>query len=300
MVTPDSRPQLIPNLERAKGMAFDRAMCRRIDVNEIGEFIMDRMDGTVSVSGIAAEISERFGISFQRSLADTTAFIDSLMNCGVVNIRYPAGRYVLTLLTSVFALDGATLNDARTMLFARRRADVHGTSFFSIVAQIFLRLYSRHLWLAAYLTLLCGGFTFVLLGEIFYALLVPAAVYCATIFGLSLHEGAHLYTLRRCTGNGHLGYLTLTPLQTSICYPSVQPEVNFRVALAGPLSPTACGVAIYAVGALYPDPLLAVVALMLVAHVLNFLPIFASDGANLLSYVADARAGYRLVDESSR
>jgi hypothetical protein len=300
MVTPDSRPQLVPRLERARGTAFDRAMSRRIEVNEIGEFIMDRMDGTVPVSGIAAEIAERFGISEKRALADTSAFIDSLMSCGVVNIRYPAGRYVLTLLTSVFALGGATLNDARTMLFARRRADVRGTSFFSIFAQIFLQLYSRHLWLAAYLMLLCGGFTFVLLGEIFYALSVPAAVYCATIFGMSLHEGAHLYTLRRCTGNGHLGYLRLTPLQISICYPGVGPEVNFRVALAGPLCPTVCGVAIYAVGALYPNPLLAVGALMLVAHVLNFLPLFASDGANLLSYGADARAGHRLVDENSR
>lgn len=300
MVTPDSRPQLVPCLERASGTAFDRAMGRRIDVNEVGEFIMDRMDGTMPVSGIAADISESFGIPFQRSLSDTMTFIDSLMNCGVVNIRHPVERYVLTVLTSVLALDRAALMDARTMLFARRRADVRGTSFFGIVAQIGLRLYSRHLWLAAYLTLLCGGFTFVLLGEIFYALLVPAAVYCATIFGMSLHEGAHLYTLRRCTGNGHLGYLALTPLQISICYPRVRPEVNFRVAMAGPLCPTACGVAIYAAGALYPNPLLAVGALMLVAHVLNFLPLFASDGANLLSYVADARADYRLVDESSR
>jgi hypothetical protein len=293
MVTPDSRPQLIPCLERATGTAFDRAMCRRIDVNEVGEFIMDRMDGTVPVSRIATDISERFGISPQRSLADTIAFVESLMSCSVVNIRYSIVRYALTVLTSVFALNTVSLKTSRAMLFGGRRADVRGTSFFSIVAQIGLQLYSRHLWLAAYLTLLCGGFTFVFLGGVFYALLIPAAVYCVTLFGMCLHESAHLYTLRRRTGNRHLGYVKLAPLQMGICYPSVRPEVSFRVAMAGPLCPTACGVATYAVGVFYPNPLLAVGALMLVAHVLNFLPIFTSDGANLLSYVADSQTDDR-------
>lgn len=300
MVTPDSRPQTVPSLQRTPGMAFDRAMCRRIGVNEIGEFVMDRMDGTVPVSRIATDVSQRFGISETRSLTDTMAFVESLKSCGVVNIRYPAGRHALTVLTSVFALNTVQLKDSRAMLIGGRRADIRGTSFCGILVQICLRLCSRYLWLAAYVTLLGGGFAIVLLGEIFYALLIPAAVYCVTLFGMSLHESAHLYTLRQRTGDGYVGYLKLGPLQIGICYPSVRPEVNFWVAMAGPLCPTACGVVIYAVGVLYPNPLLSLGALMLVVHVLNFLPIFTSDGASLLTCVADSQSGDYLVDGGRR
>jgi hypothetical protein len=289
MVTPDSRPQLVSSLERANGEAFDKAMCRRISVNEVGVFVMDSMDGTVPVSRIAIGVSERFGISEKTALADTMAFVDSLKSCSLVNIRYPVGHYARTVLTAVLTLDTASLRGCRALLVAQKRVDIRGRSFASIVAQVSLQLYSRHLWLAAYLTLLCGGFVFVLLGEVVYAFLIPAVVYCVALLGMSLHESAHLYTLRRRTANRHLGYLRLAPMEMGIGYPYLRPDVNSQVAMAGPLCPTVCGSALYAVNAFYPNPFLATGALLLVVHVLNFLPLFGSDGRNLLSYAIDLR-----------
>lgn len=286
MATSDSRPQLVPSLERANGAALDRAMGRRINVNEVGEFIMDRMDGTVPVSRIADDVSERFGISEKIALADTIAFVDSLRTCSLVNLRYPARYHARTALSLIFRLDAASLRDCRALLLARKRVDIRGRSLASIVTQVGLGLYSRHLWLAAYLTLLCGGFIFVLLEEPVYAVLIPAFVSCVSLLGMSLHEGAHLYALRRCSGDERLGYLRSSPLEMGIVYPCVRPDVSFRVAMAGPLLPTVCGSALYLVNAFYPNPLLAVAALLLVAHVLSCLPLFGSDGSNLLSYAA--------------
>ena len=289
MAAADSRPELVPGLKRANGEAFDPAMRRRIDVNEAGEFIMDRMDGSVPVSKIAADVADRFGISEKVALSDTVAFVDSLRGNSIVNLRYPAGYCARMVLGLVFGLDAASLRDCRAVLLARQRIDIHGSSLARIVTQVGLRLYSRHLWLAAYLTLLCGGFVYVLLGELVYAFLIPACVSCVSLLGMSLHEGAHLYALRRCSGDERLGYLRLSPFELGIGYPRVRPDVGFRVALAGPLLPTACGAALYLVNAFRPDPFLAMAALLLVAHVLSFLPVFGSDGRNLLSYASDPR-----------
>lgn len=286
MAPPDSRPQLVSSLERANGEAFDRAMGRRINVNEVGAFIMDRMDGTVPVSKIAADVAERFGISEKVALSDTIAFVDSLRTCSLVNLRYPVGYYARTVLRTVLTPDAASFRGFRALLLTRKRIDIRGRSLARIVTQVGLALYSRHLWLAAYLTLLCGGFIFVLFGELTCAVLIPAFVSCVSLLGMSLHEGAHLYALRRCSGDERLGYLRLSPLEMGIGYPYVRPDVSFRVAMAGPLLPTVCGAALYLVNAFYPDPFLAVAALLLVAHVLSFLPLFGSDGRNLLSYAA--------------
>lgn len=291
MVPADSRPQLVSSLERANGEAFDRAMGRRISVNEVGEFIMDRMDGTASVSKIAADVAERFGIPERLALSDTVAFVDSLSRCSLVNLCYPVGHYARAVLRPIFRPDATSFGDCRALLFARKRIDVRGRSLASIVARVGLSLCARHLLLAVYLTLLCGGFIFVLLGDPVYAILIPASVSCVSLLGMSLHEGAHLYALRRYSGDERLGYLRLSPLEMGIGYPYMGPGIGFRVAMAGPLLPTACGAALYLVNAFYPDPLLAVAALLLVAHVLSFLPLSDSDGRNLLSYAALPREG---------
>lgn len=291
MAAPDSRPQLVSGLECANGEAFDRAMDRRIDVNETGEFIMERMDGTTPVSRIAADLAERYGIPGKTALEDTVAFVDSLRACGLVNVRYPAGYYLRTALGVAFRPNAASFEDFRSLFLARKRADICGGLLASIVAQVGLRLCSRHLSLVLYLTILCGGFIFVLLGKLVYAALIPALVSCVSLLGMSLHEGAHLYALRRCSGDDRLGYLRLAPMEMGIGYPYVRPDLSFRVAMAGPLLPTVCGAALYLVNAFYPNPLLAVAALLLVAHVLSFLPFSGSDGRNLLSYATVPREG---------
>jgi len=170
------------------------------------------------------------------------------------------------------------------LFLARRRVDVRGKRFASILAQISLQILLRHSVPLALLMLFPGAFILALTRDLLSAILVPAAVYGALLVGLSLHESAHLYALRRRAADAHLGYLRLTPIEMGVTYPAVRPAVNFRVAMAGPLCPAVCGAALYLANAFYPNPFVAVGALLLVAHVLSFLPLFASDGRHLLSY----------------
>jgi hypothetical protein len=284
MVTPDSRPRLVSGLERANGEVFDRAMSRRIRVNGVGEFVMDGMDGAAPVSRLAAEVSERFAVAGQTALADTIAFVDSLERCELVNIRHPLGDYLRAALGSVLTLDGAVLRECAALFAAGERVDIRGRSFAVIAARIGLRLYRRQLPLATCSILLYGGSIFALLGDPVYSFLIPALVYGVALFGMVLHEGAHLYVLRRCSGEERLGYLRVAPLEMGICYPCASPETSFRVAMAGPLLPTVCGAVLYLVNALYPSPLFAAAALLLVVHVLSFLPLVDSDGKHLLTY----------------
>lgn len=286
MVTPDSRPRLVSGLERTGNEVFDGAMSRAVRVNDVGEFIMDRIDGATPVCRIAAAVSERFAVAERTALADTVAFVDSLKRCGLVNIRHPLADRARAVLGFVLTLDGAALRECAALLGPGERHDIPGTSFPAIAARIGLRLGRRHLPLATASILLYGALVLALLREPVYSFVIPAVVYGFALLGMVLHESAHLYALRRYTREKRLGYLRLAPLEMGICYPSASPEVGFRVAMAGPLLPAVCGAALYVVNALYPSPLLAAAALMLVAHVLSFLPLIDSDGRHLLSYAS--------------
>jgi Coenzyme PQQ synthesis protein D (PqqD) len=284
MITLSSRPRLVPGLERRRGEIFDRAMRRRIEVNGAGEFIVEKLDGSVSLSRIADEVSARFGVARQVALADAISFVEMLERYDVVRSAHPPGYYLKTLAVSLLAPNASSPGVWKDLFLARRRFDVSGQSFAGILAQISVRILLRRSVPLALLMLVSGAFILTLTRDLLFAILVPAAVYGALLVGVSLHESAHLYALRRRTADAHLGYLRLTPIEMGVTYPSVRPAVNFRVAMAGPLCPAVCGAVLYLANAFYPNPFLAVGALLLVAHVLSFLPLFASDGRHLLSY----------------
>jgi Coenzyme PQQ synthesis protein D (PqqD) len=289
MITPSSRPRLVPGLQRRRGQLFDRAMRRRIEVNGVGEFIVGKLDGAASLSQIAGEVSAGFGVGEQVALADVISFVEMLERYDVVRSGHPPGYYLKTLAISLLAPSASSTGAWRDLFSARQRVDVRGKRFAGILAQVSLRILLRHSVPLALLMLVSGAFIFALTRDLLSAVLIPAAVYVALLLGVSLHESAHLYALRRRTANAHLGYLRLTPIEMGVTYPSVRPAVNFRVAMAGPLCPAVCGAVLYLANAFYPNPFLALGALLLVAHVLSFLPLFASDGRHLLSYAIETR-----------
>lgn len=310
MLTRPSRPRLSSSLERRTGEAFDKAMRRRIRLNRVAEFMMDRMDGTKSISRIAAEVSTEFGIPEGVALVDTISFTEALQEYKVVSISAPASQYLRSAVLSLLISGGPTPGRRTVPFAAQRRVDVRGASFVGILAQVASEVFLNLLSLVGLLALVVGWSTFPLTNSVLDAVLVATGASFALVLGVSLHESAHLYALRRCTGDEDLGYMRVTPLQISITYPNLQPEKNFWVAMFGPLCPVICGVTLYCVNVLYSNPLVATSALLLVAHTISYIPIPGSDGMNLLSYATGGEtdrdttrlSGYqrRTVERSDR
>lgn len=289
MLTRVSRPRISSSLERRTGEAFDKAMRRRIKLNRVAEFMIDRMDGTKPISRIAAEVSTEFRIPEGVALADTISFVEALQEYKVISISSPVSQSLRSVVLSLLVAGGPTPR-RRTIPFAtQRRVDVRSASFLGILAQVASEVFLKLLYLVGLLALVLGWSTFALMNNMLDAVLVATGASFALVLGVSLHESAHLYALRRCMGDENLGYMRVTPLQISIAYPNLQSEKNFWVAMFGPLCPVLCGVALYCVNVFYSNPLVATSALLLVAHTISYVPLPGSDGANLLSYAIGAR-----------
>lgn len=293
MLTRFSRPRLSSSLERRTGEAFDRAMRRRIRLNGVAEFMMDGMDGTRSISRIAAEVSVEFGIPEDVALADTISLTEKLQEYRVINAGSPVVQSLRFAILSLLVSGGPTPGRRANPFAWQRRVDVRGASFVGILAQVAPRVSLGLLSLAGLLALVLGWSTLALTGGLLDAVLVATGASFALVLGVSLHESAHLYALRRCVGDENLGYVRVSPLQISIVYPNLQPEKNFWVAMSGPLCPVICGVILYCVNVLYSSPLIATSALLLVAHASSYIPVPGSDGMNLLAYATGGRGGPR-------
>lgn len=289
MLTRSSRPRLSSSLERRTGEAFDKAMRRRIRLNRVAEFMMDRMDGARPISRIAAEVSTEFGIPESVALADTISFSETLREYRVVSVSPPVSQTLRSAVLSVLSSGGSAPGRGATPFAAQRRVDVRGASFVGVLAQVGPEVLLKLLSLAGLLALVLGWSTFAMTNSVGHAVLVATGSSLALVLGVSLHESAHLYVLRRCTGDEHLGYMRVTPLQISIAYPNLQPEKNFWVAASGPLCPVVCGVTLYGVNVFYNNPLIATSALLLVAHAISYVPVPGSDGTNLLLYATGGR-----------
>ena len=86
----------------------------------------------------------------------------------------------------------------------------------AILAQVALHVSVRYWWLVAYLVLLGGIPLMILVGGAPGTLLAPLILCVALLLGVSLHESAHLYVLRRRAGDPWLGYLSFTSIKVSI------------------------------------------------------------------------------------
>ena len=289
MIVASSRPRLSPSVHRNGNRMLDRASGRGIDLNDTARHIVREIDGRRSVQEIASALSERFGVEERRALDDATELIDALYRGGLVRAR-PPWRYRLAYL--VATLRTLRVSVFRGGVFARKRVDVRG-GFLAILAQVALHVCVRYWWLVAYLVLV-GGSPFLLLGVgAAQTILAPLILCLVLLLGVSLHESAHLYVLRRRASDPWLGYLSFTSIKVGVRRPRIdRDELEHAVAVSGPLCPVICGVALIALNAVvYPSFLLAASGMLLTVHALSLLPP-SSDGKKLFFYAQRQTEGY--------
>jgi hypothetical protein len=281
MIVARSRPRLSPSVQRNGSRMIDRALGQSIDLNDTAKHIVYGIDGTRSVGEIASGLSQRFGVAERTALDDTTELIETLYRGGLVRAR-PPYRYRLAYL--VVTLRTFDLSFLRGVVSARKRVDILGGGFPAIFAQVALRISFKYLWLAAYMVLIGGAPLLLLGGGAARALVAPLILCFVLLLGMSLHESAHLYVLRRRASDRWLGYLSFASIKVSIRRPRVEGEqLDHDVAVSGPLCPVICGVVLFALNALRPSFILAASGLLLTVHVLSLLPP-SSDGKKLFSY----------------
>jgi Coenzyme PQQ synthesis protein D (PqqD) len=281
MIVESSRPCLSPSVHREGNRMLDRASGRGIDLNDTAKHIVYGIDGKRTVGEIASGLSERFGVEESRALDDTKELIDALHRGGLVRARPPYRYRLAYMVVTLRTLHVAVL---RGGIFARKRVDIRGGGFLAILAQVALHVSVRYWWLVAYLVLLGGVPLMLLVGGAARTLLAPLILCLALLLGVSLHESAHLYVLRRRARDPWLGYLSFTSISVSIRRPQVEREdLDHEVAVSGPLCPVVCGVALSALNAVYPSFLLAASGLLLTVHALSLLPP-SKDGKKMFSY----------------
>ena len=282
MIVECSRPRLLPSVQRSGNRMIDRALGRSIDLNDTAKYIVDGIDGTTSVREIASGLSKRYGVEERKALADTTGLIEALYRGGLVHARPPWRYWLAYLAVTLRTFDAGFL---RGVVFARKRVDIIGGGFLTIFAQVTLRISIKYWWLVAYMLLIGGAPLLLLGGGAARTLLAPLALCTVLLLGLSLHESAHLYVLRRRASDRWLGYLSFTSFKVSIRRPRVESkELDHEVAVSGPLCPVICGVVLIALNAIHPIFLLAASGLLLTVHALSLLPP-SSDGKKLFAYV---------------
>ncbi len=286
MIVECSRPRLLPSVQRNGNRMIDRALGRSIALNDTAQHIVYGIDGTRSVGEIASGLSQRFGVGERRALDDTTKLIETLYRGGLVRAR-PPWRYWLAYL--VITLRTFDLSFLRGVVSARKRVDILGGGFLAIFAQVALRISFKYLWLVAYIVLVGGAPLLLLGGGAVRALLAPLILCSVLLLGMSLHESAHLYVLRKRASDRWLGYLSFASIKVSIRRPRVDSEqLDREVAVSGPLCPVICGVVLITLNAIHPSFLVAASGLLLTVHALSLLPP-SEDGKKLFSYAFTQR-----------
>ena len=281
MIVECSRPRLLPSVQRNGNRIIDRALGRSIDLNDAAKHIVYGIDGTRSVGEIASGLSQRFGIGERRALDDTTKLIDALYRGGLIRARPPCRYWLAYLAVTLRTFDVGFL---RGVVIAKKRVDIIGGGFLAILAQVALRISFKYLWLVAYIVLVGGAPLLLLGGGAVRALLAPLILCSVLLLGMSLHESAHLYVLRKRASDRWLGYLSFTSIKVSIRRPRVDSKVlDHEVAVSGPLCPVVCGGVLIALNAIQPNFLVAASGLLLTVHALSLLPP-SSDGKKLFSY----------------
>lgn len=282
MITRYSRLQPVPSLTRDGKTITDRSSGRSMNMNPTAEDLFERLDGQRSLEQIAADLCTSAKVDEQRCLSDIVRFTSLLYDKGFVNASYSTRQFARFVLLALFTFDLSLLG---TLVGGRRRVDVTGGSFILILVQVFFYVLLRYWWLTVSIAL-----PFLVLGGTFgWSLLtmlsIPAATTVGLLLGLSLHESAHLYVLRRRLDNPHLGYLRFSSIiGVGVLRPVAQDDsVEVEVAASGPICPVVCGVVLQTASVVLQSLALSVCGLLLVVHALSLLPI-SSDGKRLFFF----------------
>lgn len=250
---PDDAIVLAPDVSYAGGTVTDHVRAEAWPVNDTAALVLRGEGRRLELP--ARQLAERYGIPFERALADVVGFAAWLNALLLVNVRVTRRRR-------------RRLADAWRLAVWRLRLPPPPPRRHRLGRRPLLRA-----------TLLLGpralvvGLTATGIGIGFGAGAGSAlAVGAAVAFGLLLHEAAHVAALR-----GRPAALVTQGLRISILHRSLAEPQRTIAALAGPLAPGAAGVVAALAAASATSGALAWAACALAAHALGA-TVAAHDG----------------------
>lgn len=263
------RPCLATHAVLEDEAIVDRSLNRRIELNSTGMMMLKKMNGQKTVREIAEEIAEHYRVDSEHVVRDLLALCGQLLMSDVIYLkRYSDWR--TRFLTQDFS-------GMLRRLFLPRRQDIESANLAGILWEIG-GVVLRSWWFL----LLFFGMTGVFLSQVtgdkrfFLGVFGFALLF---VLGYCLHEGMHVFMLRKSVGNPFLGYVRVTFWHVRIVRPDISPRVNFLVAVSGPLLPTSLGVGLYGLHLFFPQPLIVFSAFMLSLHIFSLIPFPTSFNA---------------------
>jgi hypothetical protein len=241
----------------------DEVRCARFPANATARLVLERAD--VPLGRIATELGERYSIAPDRALADVLAFCWALNRALLINVRRSGSGVRRWLGLAVRLAPSGTLPPP---LAVRSRVD--GRSWRSVVGSVFCALRRRCVAIAA-IALVPAWEVSSVSG---WGIRGGLAIGCAAGLSVVAHEAGHALALRRCASA-----VVVSGLRTFVLHAALDPQKRARVAVAGPLAPTAIGLVLLVACSRFQLELLAVAACVSIAHSLC-LTVATSDGRN--------------------
>ena len=265
MIADTDTLSLAPGVVLQGGRLADAVRGDAWPLNGSGAFVLARLDR--SLGQIVSEIAEAFSLPLETARGDVLRFAWYLNALALVNVERRGAR-VRRLVDWVVLAARLAPAGAFPVAVARRRA-LDTRSVLRAVASSFAAALSRVVAVAVVSTVVAVQFS-VVVGM--PGLVVPLALGIATGVGLGLHEGAHVALLR-----GVPSALVTRGRRTYVLHAPVSRTRRSVVALAGPLTVAALGVAFALGGAVLGAPSFTIAGCPLAAHALA-LTIVGGDG----------------------
>jgi len=256
---------LAPGVVLQDGQLADVVRGDAWPLNGSGAFVLARTDRPVGQ--IVREIADAFSLPLETARGDVLRFAWYLNALALVNVER-RGTRVRRLADWVVLAARLAPAGALPVAVARRRALDTRTVFRAVASSLTATL-PRVVAVAVVSTALAMQFS-VVVGAL--GLVVPLVLGIATGVGLGLHEAAHVASLR-----GVPSALVTRGRRTYVLHAAVSPTRRSVVALAGPLTVAALGVALALGGAALGAPSLTIAGCPLAAHALS-LTIVGGDG----------------------
>jgi len=265
MISDTDRLSLAPGVVFQGGRLADAVRGDAWPLNGSGAFVLSRTHRPVGQ--IVSEIADAFSLPLETARGDVLRFVWYLNALALVNVER-RGTRIRRLVDWVVLAARLAPAGALPVAVARRRA-LDTRSVPRAVASSLAATLSRVVAVAIVATVVAVQFSAVVGAP---GIAVPLALGIATGIGLGLHEAAHVASLR-----GVPSALVTRGRRTYVLHAAVSPTRRSVVALAGPLTVAALGVAFALGGAALGAPILVIAGCPLAAHALS-LTVVGGDG----------------------
>lgn len=262
----DDKPRLAENIIQKQNIIIDESLNRSFEINSMGMNMIKRMDGRKSIKSIAKNIANEYDVEYKKVKEDILALSQYLYKYDVIHFNFYNFLFEGKLFLKIFKY-----------LFMTRRKDIKSTKFIKIILEICF-LFFPDLWFIYLFMGMIGLSFYIVSGDILPVLILFGLTLVLNI-SFVLHEGIHLYILRRLTGNSIIGFVRITFNRIQIVRPyDDSPEINFLVAISSSVLLTFIGVGLYCLYIIFQYSFLIIIALVFLIHSISILPLFSFDG----------------------